>query len=62
MTEQASGGAERYWEGRWRDEKAENERLRAALETIADIAEGSETLNSLPNIAKIARKARANEQ
>lgn len=23
--------AERYWEGRWRDEKAENERLIAAL-------------------------------
>jgi hypothetical protein len=25
-------GDQRYWEGRWRDEKAENERLRAALE------------------------------
>ena len=24
-------GANRYWEGRWRDEAAENERLRAAL-------------------------------
>ena len=26
----ATPGAERYWEARWRDEKAENERLRAA--------------------------------
>ena len=24
-------GANRYWEGRWRDEHAENERLRAEL-------------------------------
>lgn len=24
-------GANRYWEGRWRDAAAENERLRAAL-------------------------------
>jgi hypothetical protein len=24
-------GDQRYWEGRWRDEKAENERLLAAL-------------------------------
>ena len=30
-----------------------------ALRTIADIAEGSGTLNSLPNIAKIARSALA---
>lgn len=27
-------GEQRYWEGRWRDEKAENERLRAALDDI----------------------------
>lgn len=27
-------GANRYWEGRWRDEVAEVERLRAALEEI----------------------------
>lgn len=26
--------AERYWEERWRDEKAENERLRGAIEDI----------------------------
>lgn len=36
---------------------AENERLREALETVADIAEGSETVNSLPHIARIARAA-----
>jgi hypothetical protein len=28
-------GANRYWEGRWRDEKADNERLAAALEEIS---------------------------
>lgn len=31
-----TGPAERYWEGRWRDEAAENERLRAALQPFAD--------------------------
>lgn len=30
-------------------------RLREALAAIADIAEGSTTANSLPNIARIAR-------
>jgi hypothetical protein len=34
-----------------------NSRLENALRTIADIAEGSETLNSLPNIARISRAA-----
>lgn len=38
-------GEQRYWEGRWRDEKAENERLRAALGALRfglkDIAIGS---------------------
>ncbi len=33
-------GEQRYWEGRWRDEKAENERLRAALKDCADELEG----------------------
>lgn len=28
------GGAERYWEARWRDEKAENDRLRQALGAV----------------------------
>lgn len=27
-------GAERYWEARWRDEKAENEKLRAVLKCV----------------------------
>ncbi|SKD04465.1 hypothetical protein SAMN05445504_9235 [Burkholderia sp. CF099] len=35
----------------------ENERLREALALIADIAEGSTTANSLPNIARLARVA-----
>ena len=29
-------GEQRYWEGRWRDEKAENERLMAVLRWYAD--------------------------
>jgi hypothetical protein len=33
------------------------ERLRQALELIADIAEASRTANSLPHIAKLAREA-----
>ncbi|OLL27452.1 hypothetical protein BTH42_31905 [Burkholderia sp. SRS-W-2-2016] len=33
------------------------DRLREALALIADIAEGSTTANSLPNIARIARAA-----
>ena len=30
-------GANRYWEGRWRDEAAEVERLQAALQQIANL-------------------------
>jgi hypothetical protein len=29
-------GEQRYWEARWRDEKAEIERLRAALRDLVD--------------------------
>ena len=29
-----TGNAERYWEGRWRDEAAENERLRKRVEVL----------------------------
>lgn len=29
-------GEQRYWEGRWRDEAAQNDRLRFALQTIHD--------------------------
>lgn len=36
---------------------ADNQRLREALTLIADIAEGSTTANSLPNIARLARNA-----
>lgn len=39
---------------------AEITRLVATLDLIADIAEGSQTLNSLPNIAKIARARQPN--
>jgi hypothetical protein len=35
----------------------DNARLREALHLIADIAEGSSTANSLPNVARIARNA-----
>lgn len=35
--------------------KHEVRELRRKMEQIADIAEGSSTLNSLPHIAKIAR-------
>lgn len=31
------GGAERYWEGRWRDEKAENDRLRALVAELREV-------------------------
>lgn len=35
----------------------DNERLRAALALIAELAIGSATANSLPNIARLARSA-----
>ena len=34
-----TGPAERYWEGRWRDEAADNERMRAALQPFAEADE-----------------------
>ena len=41
-------GDQRYWEARWRDEKAENERLLAALTEIAtaEYSPASERLTS----------------
>ncbi|MGF6877383.1 hypothetical protein [Paraburkholderia sp. MM5477-R1] len=36
---------------------ADNDRLREALRLIAEIAEGSTTAGSLPNIARLARNA-----
>ena len=41
---------------------AEIERLRAALDQIADIADGSGTVNSLTHIAKIARACQQHTQ
>lgn len=41
------------------DLRKQVERLGDALRTVADIAEGSGTLNSLPNIAQIARSTLA---
>ena len=35
---QGTGPAERYWEGRWRGEAADNERLRAALQPFSEEA------------------------
>ena len=35
-----TGQAERYWEGRWRDEAAENERLRNVLRDFLDMVDG----------------------
>lgn len=40
----------------YRELAAKAHELRGRLDTIADIAEGSTTANSLPHIAKIARK------
>jgi hypothetical protein len=48
-------GDQRYWEGRWRDEAAENERLRDALKEIADDPTGISTYQ-----ADIAKAALAN--
>ena len=43
-----TGPAERYWEGRWRDEAAENDKLRAALKPFAACADilDEETANT----------------
>jgi hypothetical protein len=37
-----SRGANRYWEGRWRDEFAENERLRTVISRGVDLFEFAE--------------------
>lgn len=40
LTELLRGtGANRYWEARWRDERAENEKLRAALKDLLSCTE-----------------------
>lgn len=35
-------GDQRYWEGRWRDERAENERLRVALKAQQEADDANE--------------------
>lgn len=53
-----SGGANRYWEGRWRDEAKENERLRAALLIVRDL---KVPWQSMPRVAGDALRG-ADEQ
>jgi hypothetical protein len=46
-------GANRYWEARWRDEAAENEQLRTALQAlVADIEEYERINNLAPSPGK----------
>ncbi|PIE10023.1 MAG: hypothetical protein CSA72_10440 [Rhodobacterales bacterium] len=49
LDRQGTGPAERYWEGRWRDEAAENDQLRAAIQKIHDAAQ-----KRLSNTAKLS--------
>lgn len=48
LDRRGTGPAERYWEGRWRDEAAENDKLRAALKPFAACADilDEETANT----------------
>jgi hypothetical protein len=45
--------ADRYWEARWRDEKAENDKLRAEL---ARVGEGSMSATIEEQIAEVRRE------
>jgi hypothetical protein len=45
-------GEQRYWEGRWRDEKAENERLQKKLEREAKLKD-SQLANCHAEIFKL---------
>lgn len=45
-------GANRYWEGRYRDEAKHNEKLREALQEIAD-----DIVNNYEHAGVIARRA-----
>lgn len=67
-----SEGSNRYWEGRWRDEAAENEKLTAAYEAlrsaahdVIDEAYEQELSNhytvAAPAITKLARAYRSHE-
>ena len=57
------GPAERYWEGRWRDEAAENDRLRAALMSIEriGIAHSDSFARQIKEAQDIARAALGQE-
>ena len=54
------GKAERYWEGRWRDEKAENDRLIAAFKRIEDAGIGGFLTPDL--VAEITLEALGQEE
>jgi hypothetical protein len=60
--------AERYWEARWRTEKAENEKLQAALREAVNgtpgagqddsRVRGGSNLDSTPSTRRIGRRRR----
>ena len=58
-----TGPAERYWEGRWRDEAADNGRLRAALMSIEriGIAHSDSFARQIKEAQDIARAALGRE-
>ncbi len=64
--DQTTENTNRYWEGRYKDEKAENERLRAALEKIADDTEDEcspfRSLGASGPVKNIARAAILNSE
>jgi hypothetical protein len=54
-------GAERYWEGRWRDEYAENVKLTARIEALEAALREIMLQNVEPYCREIARAALAPE-
>jgi len=55
-------GANRYWEGRWRDADNENTKLRAALEAIAYWGPVSTDGKPVMPMQEMARRALENEK
>ncbi len=51
--------AERYWEERWRTEKAENERMRTAIQAYLDWCAPDEKWQGAPELLRIRRQMRA---
>ena len=49
--------AERYWEARWRDEKAENERLTTALAAISNMCPATAEYTVAHEMAQVANEA-----